>query len=172
MSTGTTTAEFVAQIAQNGGHLIAYGYFTNIRGVNSADLFNGTPSESNADYTAYADGALVSRAVKGQVTVLDVVGTLDVYQRSTPGAAFSDPSSFAVGKNVGHFDLSLQDVLTVIAPNTGLPTLAGDMTQVGQSPVFSRPGARFRLSATGLGTRSDAVAPVAVLDIAGNIVAA
>jgi hypothetical protein len=168
---GTTTAEFVAQIAQNGGHLIAYGYFNSIVEVGPSDLFSGPPSEATARYTAYADGDLVSRAVNGPVTVLDVVGTLGVFHRSAPGASFSDPSSFKVGTAVAQFELTLQDVLTVIAPNTGIPTLAGDMTQVSGGSVFGRPGARLRLTATGLGTRSDATAPVAVLDIAGTMLA-
>ena len=168
---GTTIAEFVAQIAQNGGHLIAYGYFNSIVGVGPSDLFSGPPSEATARYTAYAEGDLMSRAVNGPVTVLDVVGTLDVFHRHATGANFSMPSSFKVGETVAQFELTLQDVLTVIAPNTGIPTLAGDMTQVSGRSVFGRPGARLRLTATGLGTRSDASAPVAVLNIAGNMVA-
>jgi hypothetical protein len=170
--TGTTTAEFVAQIAQNGGHLIAYGYFTSIVGVEPSDLFSGAPSEATARYTAYAEGDLVSRAVNGPVTVLDVVGALGVFHRDAPGASFAVPSSFKIGETVAQFELTLQDVLTVVAPNTGIPTLAGDMTQVYGGSVFGRPGARLRLTATGLGTRSDAAAPVAVLDVAGNMVAA
>jgi hypothetical protein len=168
---GTTTAEFVAQIAQNGGHLIAYGYFNTIVGLAPSDLFSGPPSDATARYTAYAEGDLVSRAVNGPVTVLDVVGTLGAFHRDAPGANFSDPSSFRVGATVAQFELTLQDVLTVIAPNTGIPTLAGDMTQVSGGSVFGRPGVRLRLTATGLGTRSDATAPVAVLNIAGNMVA-
>jgi hypothetical protein len=103
--------------------------------------------------------------------VLDVVGTLGVFHRDVPGASFTDPSSFQVGETVAQFELTLQDVLTVIAPNTGIPTLAGDITQISGGSVFGRPGARLRLSATGLGNRSDATAPVAVLNIAGNMVA-
>lgn len=169
---GTTIAEFVAQIAQNGGHLIAYGYFNRIVGVGASDLSSGPPSETTARYTAYAEGDLVSRTVNGPVTVLDVVGTLDVFHRNAPGANFSIPSSFKVGETVAQFELTLQDVLTVIAPNTGIPTLVGDMTQISGRSVFGRPGARLRLTATGLGSRSDATAPVATLNIAGNMVAA
>jgi hypothetical protein len=161
----------VAQIAQNGGHLIAYGYFNRIVGVASSSLFGGEPSEAGAYYTAYAEGELVSRAVNGPVTVLDVVGTLEVHHRKVTGASFADPSSFQVGRRLAKFDLTLQDVLTVIAPDTGIPTLAGDMRQTSGSSVFGRRGQRLRLAATGLGTRSEATAPVAVLNIAGNIIA-
>ena len=168
---GTSTAEFVARIAQDGGHLVAYGYFTKIVGVAASSLFDGTPSETNAFYTAFAEGDLVSRAVNGPVTVLDVVGTLKVFRRRTIGATFANPSSFQVGRSIAAFELRLQDVLTVIAPDTGIPTLAGDMKQTSGASVFGHQGARLRLSATGLGKRSDAIAPVAVLDIAGNLVA-
>ena len=170
-ATGTTKAEFVAQISQNGGHLIAAGYFNRIVGVATASLFDGQPGEATARYTAYAEGELVSRAVNGPVTVLDVVGALTVFHRREPGASFADPSSFQVGREVAKFDLTLQDVLTVIAPNTGIPTLAGDMKQTSAPSVFGHRGQRLRLAATGVGTRSDATAPVAVLDIAGNIIA-
>ena len=128
--TGTTAAEFVAQIAQNGDRLIAYGYFTRITGVAPPELFDGVPGEANARYTAYAEGDLViTRAMNGPVTVLDVVGTLRVFRRATPGANSANPDSFRVGRIIARFDLTLQDVLAGIAPNTGLPTLSGDMRQ-------------------------------------------
>jgi hypothetical protein len=168
---GTTAAEFVAQIAQNGNRLIAYGYFTRIAGVAPAELFDGVPGEATARYTAYAQGDLVSRAVTGPVTVLDVVGTLRVFHRETPGADSANPDSFRVGRTIARFDLTLQDVLTVIAPDTGLPTLAGDMKQTSGASAFGRRGARLRLSATGHGTRTEATAPVAVLNIAGTMTA-
>ena len=167
---GTTVAEFVAQVAQDGSALISYGYFTRLQGVDKSALFSGEPSEATALYTVYADGNLVSRAVIGQVFVLDVSGTLGAYRRGTPGATFSDPSTFKVGTRIASFDVDLQDVLTVIAPNTGIPTLAGGMAQTSSSG-FGRKGLRLRLSATGLGTRTEATTPVAVFNIAGNMVA-
>ena len=106
---------------------------------------------------------------------LDIVGTMTVYQRSTPGASFDNPSSFKDGTAVARYDMTLQDILTVIATNTGLPTLTGDMLQTlahalsgplsGQT--FGRQGTRLRFFATGLGHKTDD-APTAQLEIAGN----
>jgi len=106
---------------------------------------------------------------------LDIVGTMTVYQRSQPGASFSDPSSFQVGVPVAIYDMTLQDVLTVFATNTGLPTLSGDMRQTAAGRLsgplagqrFGRKGARLRFFATGLGFKTDP-APNANLEIAGN----
>jgi len=66
-------------------------------------------------------------------------------------------------------------VLTVFAPDTGLPTLTGDMRQTFAGALsgplagktFGRTGTRLRFFATGIGTRTD-LAPHAQLEIAGN----
>ena len=78
-----------------------------------------------------------------------------------PGANFSDPSSFRVGTPVARYDMTLQDVLTVFATDTGLPTLTGDMLQTAARALsgplagqtFGRRGTRLRFFATGLGTQ-------------------
>jgi hypothetical protein len=180
--TGTTIAEFVATVDQSGGGLVAYGYLTRISGLPSKALFSdpSNPSDATALFTAFASGTIVQRAVipdvSPVVTALDVTGEMDFYQRAKPGADFSDPSSFKVGRTVARYTLVLQDVLTVIAPNTGVPTLSGDMTQTNAfglsfGGLFGRAGQQLRLSATGLGTRSVPSPPVARLSIAGNMVA-
>jgi hypothetical protein len=170
---GTIALEIVAQIAQNGAELVAGGYVSGGAGLGDNDLFSdpSNHSELTSLMTVSAAGEVVARAVNNGVFVLDVHGTLDVFQRQAPGASFDDLASFAQGNKLASFDLVLQDVLTVIAPNTGIPTLAGLATQnVGpRSSRFGRPGQRLRLEATGLGTRSDATAPTAALSIAGNL---
>jgi hypothetical protein len=107
---------------------------------------------------------------------LDIVGTMTIYQRSQPGATFTDPSSFQVGTPVASYDLALQDVLAVFAPGQGLPTLTGDMLQTAAHAlsgplagrIFGRRGTRLRMFATGLGTLTDPVTLNAQLEIAGN----
>ena len=176
---GTTTVEFrgrVTQTGSSGQSFTSFGYLIRASNTVQSDLFAGTSlSESTALLTAYATGDLQARTVDMAVHSLDIVGTMTVYQRSQPGASFSDPSSFQVGVPVAIYDMTLQDVLTVFATNTGLPTLSGDMRQTAAGRLsgplagqrFGRKGARLRFFATGLGFKTDP-APNANLEIAGN----
>ena len=130
-------------------------------------------SDASALFTIYAAGALVSRVLDQNVHSLDIEGSLDVYQRSTAGASFSDPTSFTVGTKVASFDMTLQDMLAVFAPAKGIPTLSGDVRQTASARTssgdhFGLTGLRFRLLATGLGTLVDPVTLNAALEMAGN----
>jgi hypothetical protein len=176
---GTTTAEFrsrVTQSGETGQSFISYGYLIRASNADDSGLFAGTPlSEATALLTAYATGDLQARTVDMSVHALDIVGTLTVYQRKQPGASFTDPSSFRVGTPVARYSMTLQDVLTVFATDTGLPTLTGDMLQTAaralsgplSGQTFGRPGTRLRFFATGLGHKTSD-APTAQLEIAGN----
>ena len=173
---GTTTVEFRGRVTQSGQSFTSYGYLTRASHADESDLFSGSPlSEKTALLTAYATGGLRARTTDNVVHALDIVGTMTVYQRSSPGASFGDPSSFQAGTAVGRYDMTLQDILTVIALNTGLPTLTGDMLQTAAQPLsgplagekFGRKGTRLRFFATGLGHKTDD-APTAHLEIAGN----
>jgi hypothetical protein len=177
---GSTVVEFRGRIKQTGSRgdvFTAFGYLTRVVGLDSAALFSGSATnESTALFTLFATGQLQSRVLDTSVHALDIVGTLDVYQRSTPGATFSDPSSFTVGTKAAAFTMQLQDVLAVFAPNQGIPTLTGDMEQTsesapsgrGQGKRFGKRGNRSRLFATGLGTLVDPVTLNAALEVAGN----
>ncbi len=176
---GTTTVEFRGRVTQSGAtgqSFTSYGYLTRASHADESDLFSGTsPSEATALLTAYATGDLQARTTDEVVHALDIVGTMTVYQRSSPGASFNDPSSFQVGTPVARYDMTLQDILTVIATDTGLPTLTGDMLQTAAQALsgplagqkFGRKGTRLRFFATGLGHKT-APAPNAELEIAGN----
>lgn len=173
--TGLTVAEFVARITQDGSDFTAFGYLTKLADISSADLFAGTPAnEGSALFTAFATGKLVARAIDGAVHNLDIEGELSLFRRAAAGATYADPASFRVGSQFARFSLTLQDILTVIAPDTGLPTLTGDMRQLESQPLrnlgrsWSSPGRRLRFFATGLGNRSEATAPKASLTVAGN----
>ena len=177
---GTTTVEFRGRVAQTGASgqsFTSYGYLIRASNADESDLFSGTPlSETTALLTAFATGDLQARTVDMSVHALDIVGTMTIYQRSTPGASFSDPSSFQVGTPVASYDMTLQDVLTVFAPAQGLPTLTGDMLQTAAHALsgplagqkFGRRGTRLRFFATGLGALTDAAKPNSQLEIAGN----
>jgi hypothetical protein len=175
-----TVAEFRGRIAQTGDSgqdFVATGFLTNLRGADPADLFAGTPaSVGTALFTVYAEGTLRNRVLDMSVHALDIAGTLTVHQRTAPGASFTDPSSFQRGRAVAVFALTLQDVLTVFAPATGIPTLTGEMTQTGSSALraglsgqrFGAAHQRLRLFATGLGFLTDPQTLNANLEIAGN----
>jgi hypothetical protein len=177
---GATAAEFRARFEQTGTTgetFTGYGYLTRAEGTSDEDLFQGPiHSEATALFTAYATGHLVRRALDQAVHALDIEGTLTVYQREDPGASFGDPASFQVGTAVGRFALVLQDIVTVFAPQKGLPTLNGDMRQNLASRLggpldgkrFGRDGQRTRLFATGLGTLVDPVHLNSLLEMAGN----
>jgi hypothetical protein len=176
---GTTTVEFRGRVTQSGTtgqSFTSYGYLTRASHADQSDLFSSADlSEATALLTAYATGDLRARTTDGAVHALDIVGTMTVYQRSSPGASFSDPASFQVGTAVARYNMTLQDILTVIALNTGLPTLTGDMVQTAARALsgplagqtFGRKGTRLRFFATGLGQKTSD-APTAQLEIAGN----
>ena len=176
---GTTTVEFRGRVIQSGSSgqsFTSFGYLIRASHADDSGLFDGMPlSEATALLTAYATGDLQARTVDMSVHALDIVGTMTVYQRKQPGASFNDPSSFQVGTPVARYDMTLQDVLTVFATDTGLPTLTGDMLQTAAHALseplagqtFGRRGTRLRFFATGLGHRTDP-APNAQLEIAGN----
>jgi hypothetical protein len=156
----TTVIEFLCRISQSGVHFAGLGYLTGVAGVDADALFAGSPrDEAHALMTATATGTLVSRSVDGAVHALDITGELSVFLRSGPGASWSNPSSFSAGKRLAEYSLDLQDVLTVIAPNTGLPVLNGLARQVDGASYrgrsFGRKGLALRFEATGLGVRSD-----------------
>ena len=128
-------------------------------GLSAGDLFTGTPSEATARLTAFATGTIGTRTVSGAVHNLDLSGTLTIYSLPNGGASFGTPSSFKSDTPVASYSLTIQDILTVIAPDTGVPTLVGDLRQTQASSLgggkgkFGQNGAKLRLLATGLGTR-------------------
>jgi hypothetical protein len=177
---GGTVAEFRGRISQtgsSGGHFNAIGFLTRLRGAHTSDLFAGaTTTVHSALFTLVANGALTARVLDQSVHALDIAGKLTVYQRGRPGAHFDDPSSFKIGRAVASFPMTLQDVLAVFAPASGIPTLTGDMRQTAARELrhglagkrFGRLDQRLRLYATGLGMLTDPVTLNAELEIAGN----
>jgi len=176
---GATTVEFRGRVLQGGSagqSFTSFGYLIRASHASRKGLFHSSPlSESSALLTVFATGALHARTVDVAVHTLDIVGTMTVYQRKQPGASFSNPASFKVGTVVARYNITLQDILTVFATDTGLPTLTGDMVQTAAHALtgplagqtFGRRGTRLRFFATGLGHKTDP-APHSELEIAGN----
>ncbi|MGZ4596039.1 MAG: hypothetical protein ACXV3V_03860 [Actinomycetes bacterium] len=177
---GTTVVEFSSRIAQTGDAgqaFTSYGFLTRVTGAATSHLFAGSSrTAGTALLTAFATGRLAARVIDQAVHSIDIKGTLTVYQRTTPGADFSNPASFAVGKPVARFAVTLLDVLTVFAPGQGLPTLTGDMHQARTAALsgglagkrFGLRGQRLRFHATGIGTLTDPTKLNSVHEIAGS----
>jgi hypothetical protein len=177
---GSTVVEFRGRIHQTGDTgqaFTSYGYVIRATHTRRSDLFDGAKhNETTALLTVFATGDLRARVLDQSVHSLDIVGAMTVYQRKSGGADFSNPASFRVGRKVARYDVLLQDVLTVYAPQAGLPTLSGDMVQTLSAtlrgPLAGRPfghrGARLRMFANGLGQLIDPATFRANFEIAGN----
>jgi hypothetical protein len=83
----------------------------------------------------------------------------------------------SVGTRLAIFAARYGNVLTVIGPDHAIATVTGDLHQRtawtftgGRRARIGRRGLDYRLSATGPGTRTNAQAPRAVFDVAGNLV--
>lgn len=182
---GETLFEFICLIDQKGEIFTGLGYLTAVAGLDRTILFTGDPrDEAHARYLLTANGQLrtangqhPARSVEGAVHSLNIKGDLAVYYSPSGGAAWSNPAGFSVGIPIATYDLELQDVLTVILPATGIPTLNGVATQTGarvKGYPFGRPGMTSRFTATGIGSRSDTGSvdgAVATLTVAGSMIA-
>jgi hypothetical protein len=165
---GETVVEFAVTIAQTGAtgeYFSADGCLTRIAGFDGP-MFAGEPATpANALFPATAIAQLKGRMVQAAIHVIDLEGVLTVRSRNSP----TDP-----GTVIGEFAVVLQDVLTVFAPNQGLPVLDGEVVQTAAMPFgatggpFGRKGQRLRLRATGLGTRTDPATNNSTLDVAGS----
>jgi hypothetical protein len=178
-STRTTAFDLVVRIDQDAESFIAYGFLTTVAGIPDEVLFGDDidRSEATAPLTIVGDATLERRSVRDNVFVLDVVGSLAIHLLDTRGADFADPSSFSAGKAVGRYSAAFHDVLTVIAPDTGIPTLSGELEQTAAT-TFTLDGKRYRigskgtrlfLEGTGLGVRTDAEAPRSHVDLAARV---
>jgi hypothetical protein len=178
-STGTTAFGLVCRIDQDAENFIAYGFLTEVAGIPDEVLFGDEVdrSEATAPLTIAGDATLERRSVRGNVFVLDVVGSLAIHLLDTPGADFADPSSFSDGKVVARYSAAFHDVLTVIAPDTGIPTLSGELEQTaatnftlgGKRYRIGSKGTRLVLEGTGLGVRTDAEAPRSHVDLDARV---
>lgn len=173
-------AEFQARFVQtgeSGEQFAAFGYLTQVAGATADDLFAGAARHAGtALFTAYAEGRMEQRTIDQAVHGMDIVGTLTVFQRMSPGASFEAPDSFRSGVAVARYDLRLQDILTVILPGKGIPSLSGEMRQTAADGLvglvtgrrFGHVNSRARFFATGLGTLTDSGRLNSVLEMAGH----
>jgi hypothetical protein len=175
---GSLAFSFAGRIDQEGFELTGYGFLTEVSGIPDAVLFGDALDRTEAAARLTITGAMTfdRRTIRAGVFIIDAVGTMEVHSLEAPGASFDDPATFASGTVVAEYAATLHDILTVIAPDTGIPTLSGELVQTA-APDFvvdgawyriGSTGARLSFSGTGIGTRTDAELPRAFLDIAAQ----
>lgn len=178
---GQNAVEYVGRVDQDGANFVGYGYLTHISGLTDTLLFSGTipfVNEANARFTYYATATLTSRYVISSVFVIDSVGTTVYYYNPAGGAQFANPASFAAGQPVLTATVRSQNILSVQAPNLGVGTNFGELTQTGvsafdlggQTYQIGRVGLMERTFSTGEGTRIDPITPKSFTVLSGNAV--
>jgi hypothetical protein len=174
---GTAAAEVVGHLDQVGDAITGYGYLTRIHGLKQADLFRRrSKTEKSARFTFFSKVQVNARFIRGALVSVDGVGMLSFFLDPN-GADFSHPASFSDGTPIATFAAHFHNLLTVLAPNEGISTIAGELTQR-KAPTFSfggRPtrfghrGLRLHLSVAGPSTRTADSPPTAFFDVAGDL---
>lgn len=178
-SNGTSAAEVIGQIAQDGTTLTGYGYLTRLSGLGDAALFGATHDEAGARFTWSSTAKVSERFVRGTLISVTATGTLAFYSDSD-GGTFGDPGSFSNGKRIAAYTARFQNSLTIVAPNQAVAAIEGELRQTaaaafmsgGRSRRLGHRRLRLNLSATGPGVRTDATVPRAVFDVAGRLTVA
>jgi hypothetical protein len=176
---GQNAFEYLGQVDQDGDSLTYYGYLTAIAGLGVSKLFaTHSHDETTARFTFFGTATLTSRAVFNDVFTIDAAGSIRTYFRADGGASFSKPRSFRSGKQIAVDEAAFHDILSVTAPNTGLPNLSAFLQRT-KASTFTLNGTTYRLghvgllersTARGLGTKLD-TKPTAILFMAGEAVA-
>ncbi len=177
---GGNASEYIGVIQQVGPAFTAVGYLTHVQGVNPADLFTDpvVRNAATARLTFTSNATAVSNSNVGSVTQIGAVGTLKIYFNALGGADFSNAASFAAGDEVASFDARFQNILAVIAPNTGVASATVDATQTaaqsftlnGQPLRFGHPRLVQHMSLSGKGTRTQVDPPVSTTEFAASAV--
>jgi hypothetical protein len=177
---GTAAAEVVGHLDQVGDAITGYGYLTRIHGLGHGDLFRaGDASEATARFTFFSNVQVNARFIRGALVSVDGVGDLTLFLDPS-GADFAAPTSFSDGKPIATFDAHFHNLLTVIAPNQGISTIAGELTQRrastfslgGHRTRFGRTALRLHLTVSGPSTRTADTPPTAFFEVAGDLVVA
>jgi hypothetical protein len=174
---GTAAAQVVGHLDQVGDAITGYGYLTRIHGLRPADLFRApNRTESSARFTFFSKVQVNARFFRGALVSVDGVGTLTFFL-DPDGADFAHPATFSNGTAVAKFAAHFHNLLTVIAPNQGISTIEGELTQrhartfslEGRRTRFGHRGLRLHLSVAGPSTRTAPSPPTAFFDVAGDL---
>ena len=173
---GSLAFSFAGRIDQENLDLTGYGFLTEVAGIPDEVLFGDAFDRTEAAARLIITGVVTveRRTIRASVFVIDAAGTLEIRSLESPGVNFDDLASFSAGTVVAEYAATLHDLLTVIAPDTGIPTISGELVQTAASDFMldgawyriGSAGARLTLAGTGLGTRTVADPPRAQLDVA------
>jgi hypothetical protein len=175
---GRNAFEYVGQVDQDGDDLTSYGYLSAIAGLDVSQLFTSdVHDETTARFTYYGTATLFARVEFNGLFIIDAEGSVQYYFDPEGGASFSDPSSFKSGTLIAADTAKFHDVLSVTAPNTGMPyltaalrrTKAARFVLAGLTYRFGHVGLLARSTATGLSTRLDPK-PTSILTLGGDAV--
>jgi hypothetical protein len=174
---GTAAAEVVGHLNQIGDAITGYGYLTRIHGLRQADLFRGPgATEATARFTFFSKVHVNARFIRGALVSVDGVGTVTFFL-GADGADFAKPATFSDGTAIARFAAHFHNLLSVIAPNQGISTIAGELTQRqartfsfrGRRTRFGHRGLRLHLSVAGPSTRTAPSPPTATFEVAGDL---
>ena len=179
VSAGRNSFEYIGRVDQDGDNLTSYGYLSAIARLRPGQLYTTSDphDETTARFTYYGTATLFARNEFNGLFVIDARGSIDYFFDPNGGADFSDPASFKTGRLIGSDAARFHDVLSVTAPNTGIPHLTAALRRTkarrfvlaGTTYRFGHLGLRQRSMATGLSNRTDPK-PKSVLFLGGEVV--
>ena len=179
--TGEVAWHFIGRIDQDGLNFTAYGFLTQVAGLEDDVLFTseGDRTEDNAVFSVVMESAESSRSKLNNVTVVDVEGTASIYVNEAPDRTFGDPATFATGTKVGTASVTGQNILNIDPENRdkGVAAATAQLRQTdatrfqlgGQEYQLGREGLTERLTLSGQGVRTDATAPRSTIEVAGTM---
>jgi hypothetical protein len=179
-SDGTAAAEVVGHLDQVGDAITGYGYLSRIHGLSQTSLFRTRDwTEGSARFTFASRVQVNARFIRGALVSVDGVGDLTFF-RDGNGGDFSRPATFSDGTPIATFAAHFHNLLTVIAPNQGVSTIAGELTQRqahafsfdGRPTRFGHNGLRLHLTVAGPSMRTAPSPPRATFDVAGDLTVA
>lgn len=176
VATGRVSMDVVGQSQQNDASFTSVGYVTHLAGVPDAALFSdpNVRDEAHAHLVFSDSSTVTARSVLGPLFVLDLSGRTTFRWQATPSSSFANPATFAAGSQVGVFRSRVHDVVTVLAPDSGIATAVEELaqTRTGRLPLPRRPrlgkvGMHLRLEATGAARRSSLTPLISTTQFAG-----
>lgn len=170
---------YVGRIDQEGLNFTAYGFLTQIEGLDDTALFTepGDRSENTARFSVVFESEEASRSRLNNVTVVDVTGTGTVYLNENPDRRFGEPATFSEGTPVATATMTGQNILNIDPENRdkGVAAATAEWQQTdaprfelaGEEYQLGREGLTQRLTVSGQGVRTDAERQVSTIEVAG-----
>jgi hypothetical protein len=152
--------ELIGRLVQEEDAITGFGYLTYISGLPEAVLFvdPANRSEASARFRFHSNVTATARFLRPNLISVSGTGDLRIYFGPPRGANFDAPGSFETGGRIATYHGRFENLLSVIAPEQGLTTVAGDLSQR-SARAFRLGGHRYRLGRAGLRQRLEASGP-------------